>query len=322
MKILVTGGAGFIGSNFVRYVLAKHPGDEIVNFDKLTYAGNLESLADVESNPRYSFVQGDICDPAAVLAAMDGVDAVVNFAAESHVDRSITGAAEFVRTNVLGTQVILEAVKELKIERLLHISTDEVYGSIKEGSFKEGDRLEPSSPYSASKASADLLCHAYHTTFDLPVIVSRSANNFGPYQFPEKIIPLFVTNTLEGRNVPVYGDGMNVRDWTYVIDNCAALDLILREGKVGEMYNVGAGNEVPNIELTKRILALLGKDESMITYVADRLGHDRRYSIDSSKVRALGWEPEHGFEEALRLTVEWYQSNESWWRKLKPAQTV
>lgn len=317
MKILVTGGAGFIGSNFIRFMLAEHADVRIVNYDKLTYAGNLENLADLEGDPRYDFVRGDICDPRAVMEAMEGCDAVVNFAAESHVDRSITGPAEFIATNVFGTQVILEAVKKLKVERLLHISTDEVYGSIEKGSFKETDRLSPSSPYSASKASADLLCNAYFVTFGVPVIISRSSNNFGPYQYPEKIIPLFVTNALDGKALPVYGDGLNVRDWTYVEDNCAALDLILREGKPGEIYNVGAGNEVPNIELTRRILKVLGKGESLIEYVADRPGHDRRYSIDSSKVRALGWAPKRDFEEALRLTVEWYRDNEGWWRKLK-----
>lgn len=322
MKIMVTGGAGFIGSNFIRYMLDEHPDVRIVNYDKLTYAGNLENLADVEDDPRYEFVRGDICDPQAVADAMKGCDAVVNFAAESHVDRSITGPAEFIATNVFGTQVILEAVKKLKVERFLHISTDEVYGSIGEGSFKETDRLNPSSPYSASKASADLLCNAYFVTFGVPVIISRSSNNFGPYQYPEKIIPLFVTNALEGKALPVYGDGLNVRDWTYVEDNCAALDLILREGKPGEIYNVGSGNEVPNIELTRRILKVLGKDENLIEYVADRPGHDRRYSIDSSKVRALGWTPKRDFEEALKLTVEWYRDNEDWWRKLKAQSEV
>ncbi len=317
MRILVTGGAGFIGSNFIRYVLGKYPNVRVVNYDKLTYAGNLENLADVEGDARYEFIRGDICDSKAVLEAMEGCDAVVNFAAESHVDRSITGPAEFIETNVCGTQVILDAVKKLKVERLLHISKDEVYGSIEAGSFKETDRLNPSSPYSASKAAADLLCNSYFVTFGVPVIVSRSSNNFGPYQFPEKIIPLFVTNALEDIPVPVYGDGLNVRDWTYVEDNCAALDAILREGKPGEVYNVGAGNEVSNLELTRRILDILGKDESLIRYVADRPGHDRRYSIDSSKVRALGWAPRLDFDEALRLTVEWYRDNEGWWRKLK-----
>ncbi|MHB0977110.1 MAG: dTDP-glucose 4,6-dehydratase [Candidatus Aquicultorales bacterium] len=320
MQLFITGGAGFIGSNFIHYILGKHSSDTVINFDKLTYAGNLDNLKGIEDDPRYTFVQGDVCDSRAVVEAMEGADAVVNFAAESHVDRSITGPAAFVETNVSGTQVILDAVRQLKVERLLHISTDEVYGSIEKGSFKEGDRLEPSSPYSASKAAADLLCRSYFTTFKTPVLVSRSANNFGPYQYPEKMIPLFVTNLLEGKPVPVYGDGLNVRDWTYVEDNCAGLDLVLRRGTPGEIYNIGAGNELPNIELTKKILGLLGKDDSFITYVEDRPGHDRRYSIDSSKVRSLGWSPAHGFEEALRMTIDWYKENEWWWRKLKETE--
>lgn len=317
MKLLVTGGAGFIGSNFVRYMLAEHPDYEIINFDKLTYAGNLKNLRDIENNPRYRFVKGDICDPAAVMAAVKGCDAVVNFAAESHVDRSIDSAKEFLNTNVLGTEVVLEAVRDLGIPRLLHISTDEVYGSTEKGSFKETDSLEPSSPYSASKASADLLCLAHRTTFGTPVLITRSSNNFGPYQYPEKLIPLFSTNMLEDISVPLYGDGKNVRDWCFVEDNCRGLDVVLHNGAIGEIYNIGAGNELSNIDITKGILEHLNKPESLVNYVTDRLGHDRRYSIETKKARALGWAPKYDFKEALALTIDWYSNNEWWWRPLK-----
>jgi dTDP-glucose 4,6-dehydratase len=317
VKILVTGGAGFIGSNFVRHVLTTHRDDTVVNLDKLTYAGNLENLRDVEGNPRYRFVKGDICDGAAAREAMRGADAVVHFAAETHVDRSNLGADEFLRTNVNGTFTLLEAARELRIARFVAVSTDEVYGSIAEGAAREGDALNPSNPYSASKAAADLLARAYWTTHRLPVLITRSSNNFGPYQYPEKVIPLFVTNALEDRSLPLYGDGRNVRDWLYVLDNCAAIDLVLRRGLEGEIYNIGGAAEVQNVALTRRILDLLGKPESLITPVADRPGHDRRYALDSGKIRALGWTPATGFDAALASTVEWYRTHEAWWKPIK-----
>jgi dTDP-glucose 4,6-dehydratase len=317
VKILVTGGAGFIGSNFVRHVLTARPGDSVVNLDKLTYAGNLENLRDVEADPRYRFVHGDICDPAGVREAMRGVDAVVHFAAETHVDRSNLGADDFLRTKVTGTFTLLEAARELRVGRFLAVSTDEVYGSIARGAAREGDVLNPSNPYSASKAAADLLVRAYWTTHRLPVLVTRSSNNFGPYQYPEKVIPLFVTNALEDKPLPLYGDGKNVRDWLYVLDNCAAIDLVLREGRAGEIYNIGGGVEVENVALTRRILALLGKPESLIRPVTDRPGHDRRYALDSAKVGALGWSPASSFETALAATVEWYRAHEAWWKPIK-----
>src|SRR6266849_9734457 len=320
MKLLVTGGAGFIGSNFVRHVLASHPGDAVVNLDKLTYAGNLENLRDVEANPRYRFVKGDICDGPVVREAMRGADAVVHFAADTHVDRSNVGADDFLRTNVTGTFTLLEAARELRVGRFLSVSTDEVYGSIAAGAAREGDILNPSNPYSASKAAADLLVRAYWTTHHLPVLVTRSSNNFGPYQYPEKVIPLFVTNALEDKPLPLYGDGKNVRDWLYVLDNCAAIDLVLRRGREGEIYNIGGGHEVENIVLTRQILHLLGKPETLIQPVKDRPGHDRRYSVDSKKVRQLGWTPRHRFGEALRATVEWYREHEAWWRPLKSGE--
>ena len=317
MKILVTGGAGFIGSNFVRHVLTAHPDDSVVNLDKLTYAGNPENLRDIEADPRYRFVKGDICDAALVRELMTGMDAVVHLAAETHVDRSNLGADDFLRTNVNGTFTLLEAARELKIGRFLAVSTDEVYGSIAEGAAREGDVLNPSNPYSASKAAADLLVRAYWTTHRLAVLITRSSNNFGPFQYPEKVIPLFVTNALEGKPLPLYGDGKNVRDWLYVLDNCAAIDLVLRKGRDGEIYNIGGGTEVENVALTRRILDLLGKPESLITPVADRPGHDRRYALDSSKVGALGWAPSSSFDRALAATVEWYRTHEAWWRPIK-----
>jgi dTDP-glucose 4,6-dehydratase len=316
MKLFVTGAAGFIGSNYVRHVLATSD-DEITVFDALTYAGNLATLAEVHDDPRFRFVRGDICDRGAVRAAMAGHDRVVHFAAESHVDRSIASPDAFVRTNCDGTNVMCDVARDLEVDRFLHISTDEVYGSIKAGSFKETDPLGPRSPYSASKAGSDLIALAYQETYGLPVIVTRSSNNFGPWQYPEKVIPLFVTNLLDGRKVPLYGDGLNVRDWCYVGDNCAGVDAVLRNGQVGEIYNLGAGNEITNRELTDRILALLGKGEEMIQYVEDRMGHDRRYSIDTSKVQALGWQPAHDLDAALAETVEWYQANRAWWEPLK-----
>ena len=318
MRLFVTGGAGFIGSNYVHHVLATSD-DEVMVYDALTYAGNLDNLRDVEDDRRYRFVKGDITDRAAVEEAMAGHDAVVHFAAESHVDRSIVSPDEFVHTNCDGTNVIMDVARRLEVARVLHISTDEVYGSIEKGTFSETDPLTPRSPYSASKAGSDLIALSYFTTYGLPVLISRSSNNFGPYQYPEKVIPLFVTNLLDGEKVPLYGDGMNVRDWCYVEDNCAGVDLVLRRGEIGEIYNIGAGNEIPNRVLTEKILALLGADESMINYVEDRLGHDRRYSIDTAKVEALGWRPQRDLDEALAATVEWYREHRSWWEPLKAA---
>jgi dTDP-glucose 4,6-dehydratase len=291
-------------------------------FDALTYAGNRSTLADLDDNPRFAFVEGDICNRDAVVAAMAGHDTVVHFAAESHVDRSIVNPDEFVRTNCNGTNVLCDIATQLEVERFLHISTDEVYGSIDEGSFSETDPLAPRSPYSASKAGSDLIALAYHETYGLPVVVTRSSNNFGPYQFPEKVIPLFVTNLLDGRKVPLYGDGLNIRDWCYVDDNCAAVDVVLRTGATGQIYNIGAGNEITNRDLTHRILALLGAGDDMIEPVADRKGHDRRYSVDTTKVRALGWAPAHDLDAALESTVAWYRDRRDWWEPLRPASAV
>jgi dTDP-glucose 4,6-dehydratase len=316
MKLFVTGAAGFIGSNYVRMVLASTD-DEVTVFDALTYAGNRDNLADLEHDPRLTFVHGDICDREAAMRAMHGHDAVVHFAAESHVDRSIVSPDDFVRTNCDGTNVMCDVARRVGVERFLHISTDEVYGSIDEGSFTEDDRLSPRSPYSASKAGSDLIALSYHTTYGLPVLVTRSSNNFGPYQFPEKVIPLFVTNLFEGRKVPLYGDGGNIRDWCYVLDNCRAVDQVLRMGVVGEIYNIGGGNEITNRELTHKLLVLTGRDESFIEPVADRLGHDRRYSVTIEKVVALGWRPDHDLDDALAATVEWYRANRAWWEPLR-----
>ena len=319
MKILITGGAGFIGSNCVRYLLAQHADDEVVNLDALTYAGNLENLADIAAQPRYRFVRGDIADRAAVDDAMRGVDAVVNFAAESHVDRSIDDPASFLHTNVTGTLVLLEAARRASVQRFVQVSTDEVYGSLgPTGRFDEASPLRPSSPYSTSKAAADLLAFSFWTTYRLPVIVTRCSNNFGPYQFPEKVIPLFVTNALADQPLPLYGDGLNERDWIYVDDHCAALDLVLRRGRPGEVYNIGGGNEYTNRELTERILRELGKPLSLIRHVTDRPGHDRRYAIDASKLRQeLGWQPARTFAAALRQTVVWYRDHPGWWQRVK-----
>jgi dTDP-glucose 4,6-dehydratase len=317
MRLLVTGGSGFIGTNFVRDQLARHPERSVVNLDALTYAGNPANLADLAADPRYVFVRGDIRDAALVGELMGEVDAVVHFAAESHVDRSITDPGAFVSTNVQGTFTLLEAARRDGVDRFLHVSTDEVYGSIAEGAFRETDPLRPSSPYSASKAGSDLLALAYHMTHGLPVVVTRCSNNYGPYQFPEKLIPLFVTNLLEGRKVPVYGSGTNVREWIYVLDHCRAIDFVLDRGAPGEVYNIGSGVEKTNLEITDALLRLLGRDESAVEHVDDRKGHDFRYAIDCSKLRALGWTPAFGFEEALAETVDWYRANEAWWRPLK-----
>jgi dTDP-glucose 4,6-dehydratase len=313
--VFVTGGAGFIGSNYVHHVMAETD-DEVTVFDALTYAGNRANLADLEGDSRFRFVQGDICDREAVAAAMAGHDAVVHFAAESHVDRSLLDPDVFVRTNCSGTNVVCDTAVQVGVERFLHISTDEVYGSIEEGSFVETDLLAPRSPYSASKAGSDLIALAYHETHGLPVVVTRSSNQFGPYQFPEKLIPYFVTTLLDGGVVPLYGDGLNIRDWLFVRDNCEGVDLVLRQGEVGQVYNIGAGNERTNRDVTDRLLAILGKDESSVRYVEDRLGHDRRYSIDASKVAALGFKPKRTFEDALEETVRFYVEHREWWEPL------
>ena len=320
MRLVVTGGAGFIGSNFVRFMLRRYDDLEVVNLDKLTYAGNLENLRDVENDARYTFVKGDICDAAVVRDALSGADAVVNFAAETHVDRSISGPQDFIRTDVLGTHTLLEAVRELGVKRYLQISTDEVYGSTETGSFDEDSVLDPSSPYSASKAAGDLLVLAYHRTFGAPVLLTRSSNNYGPWQYPEKIIPLFITNAIDDQPLPVYGDGLNVRDWLHVDDNCAAVDVVLREGRDGEVYNIGGGSEVKNLALTRQILKLLGKGPDLIRFVVDRPGHDRRYSVDCGKVQALGWRPTTTFGAGLERTVAWYHDNPGWWRKIKSGE--
>jgi len=319
-NVLITGGAGFIGSNFVRSLLREQRDARIVNFDKLTYAGNLENLSDIQHDPRYTFVRGDICDRASLDAAFRdfAIDTVVHFAAESHVDRSILGASVFIQTNVVGTQVLLDAAKDHGVERFLHVSTDEVYGSLgAEGRFSESTPLHPNSPYAASKAGSDLLALAYHHTFGIPVVMTRCSNNYGPYQFPEKLIPLMIINALHGKPLPVYGDGMQVRDWLHVDDHCAAIRCVLSHGRVGEVYNIGGNNEWKNIDIVRLLLRTMGKPESLITYVTDRPGHDRRYAIDARKIkRELGWEPAVRFEQGLPKTVEWYLSHESWWQRI------
>lgn len=321
MKLLVTGGLGFIGSNFIRHMLSAHPDYSIVNLDKMTYAGNPANLADIEKDKRYSFIKGDICDAAIVEKAVSGVDAIVNFAAESHVDRSIVSAGSFVQTDVFGTYVLLEAVKKHKIGRFLHISTDEVYGSIQSGSFTEESTLSPNSPYAASKAGGDLVVRSYFKTFNLPVVITRSSNNYGPYQYPEKFIPLFITNALEDKKLPLYGDGKNVRDWLHVMDNCEGLDLVLQKGKVGEVYNIGGGNERQNLEIVKIILDELKKPESLVEHVKDRPGHDRRYSLGIGKIKKeLGWSPKRDFAKGLRETIAWYKNNPQWWQDIKVKQ--
>ena len=321
MKLLVTGGAGFIGSNFIHYWLKNHPDDEIINFDKLTYAGNLDNLKSIEKNPNYTFIKGDIVSVEDVEKAVREVDAIVNFAAESHVDRSIIDPAPFITTNVLGTQILLDAALKSKAVRFHHVSTDEVYGALtldSQEKFSEETPYHPNSPYAASKAASDHLVRAYYETYRLPITISNCSNNFGPYQFPEKLISLTITNLLEGKKAPVYGDGKYMRDWLYVEDHCSAIDLILEKGKVGETYCIGVDNDIPNIEVVKKILEILGKGHEEIEYVKDRPGHDRRYAIDASKIKnKLGWKSNFNFEESLKLTVKWYQDNGDWWKKLK-----
>jgi dTDP-glucose 4,6-dehydratase len=318
--ILVTGGAGFIGSNFCRYMLGKYPEYRIVVLDALTYAGNMDNLADLADDPRFMFFQGDIRDKSIVENLVRNVDAIVNFAAETHVDRSIDDPGGFVLTDVYGVFTLLEACRKFGVEKFLHVSTDEVYGSIPVGKFKEGDPLEPNSPYSASKAGGELLARSYFVTYKVPVLITRGSNNYGPYQYPEKLIPFFITNALEGKELPVYGDGKQVRDWIYVMDHCEGIDTVLHEGEPGNAYNVGGGNERTNIEITKAILSMLGKPESLIKYVSDRPGHDVRYALDCERTKALGWTPRHDFEDALEATVRWYVDNEAWWRKIKEKQ--
>lgn len=320
MKLLVTGGAGFMGSNFIRYVLHKYPDYKIVNIDKLTYAGNLENLRDIEKNPNYKFAKGDICDAKLVDSLAEDADIIINYAAETHVDKSIINSRDFVMTDVVGTQALLEAAKRYKHPKYIQISTDEVFGSIGKGKFTEESPFLPNSPYSASKAGGDLLCRAYAQTYKMPIIVTHSVNFFGPYQYPEKLIPLFATNLLEGKKVPLYGNGENIREWIYTEDHCSAIDFILHKGIAGEVYNIGAGDEKTNLEIAKLILKMINKNDSNIQFVKDRLAHDWRYALDSSKLRALGWAPKYDFESALRKTVEWYKNNENWWKPLKSGE--
>ena len=317
-EVLVTGGAGFIGGNFVRHSLATHPDWRITTLDKLTYAGRIESLRDVMDDPRHTFIRGDIGDQVVAAPLVERADIVVHFAAETHVDRSIAAAGDFIRTDVLGTFVLLEAARRAShLKRFVQISTDEVYGSLAEGSSRESDELKPRNPYSASKAAADRLAYSYFATYGVPVIVTRSSNNYGPYQFPEKVIPLFVTNAIDDLSLPLYGDGGNVRDWMHVDDHCRALDLLIASGANGETYNVGGGNEVRNVDLTHAILEAVGRPRTLVQPVKDRLGHDRRYSLDSTKVRKMGWTPSVPFADGLRATIDWYKANEWWWRPIK-----
>ena len=316
MHLLVTGGAGFIGSNFVRMMLQKHEDIQITNLDKLTYCGNLENLRDIEKDPRYSFVKGDIADQKLVAGTMKDVDQVIHFAFESHVDRYLQDASAFLQTDVVGTFVLLEEARKNDVKKFINVGTDESYGHILNGSFKETDALNPRNPYSAAKAAADRLSYAFSETYGLNVSITRGSNNYGPYQFPEKVIPLFITNLLQQKKVPLYGEGKNVREWLYVLDHCEAIDLVRKKGKKGEAYNVGSGKEIINKELTMQILKLFGKGEEMIEFVPDRLGHDLRYAINSEKISELGWKPKHEFETALKQTIEWYKQNEHWWKPL------
>ncbi|MEK6564610.1 MAG: dTDP-glucose 4,6-dehydratase [Candidatus Omnitrophota bacterium] len=317
MRLLITGGAGFIGSNFIRHILTKYPDYKIINLDKLTYAGNPENLRAVEKNKNYAFIKGDINDTKLVEKILTSCDILINFAASTHVDRSIKDASDFIRANIQGTYSLLEAARHKKLKLFLQISTDEVYGSILEGKSREKDPLEPNSPYSASKASADHLVRSYHITYKLPTIITRSSNNFGPYQYPEKAIPLFVTNLLEEKKIPLYGDGLNCRDWIFVLDNCRAIDTVMHKGKTGEIYNIATESEIPNILLVKKILSLTRKPASLIKYVPDRPGHDRRYALNCAKLRNLGWQKEFKLGPALKITIDWYKNNQSWWKKLK-----
>jgi dTDP-glucose 4,6-dehydratase len=319
-KFLVTGGAGFIGSNYVRYLLKKYTDVEVINLDKLTYAGNLDNLKDIADDPRYTFIKGDIGNDVLVNQIMPEIDVVVNFAAESHVDRSIGAPDDFIKTDIYGTFVLLEAARRTKIERFIQISTDEVYGSIDKGSFVETDTLMPSSPYSASKTGADRLAFSYFVTYGIPVQITRCSNNFGPFHYPEKLIPLFVTNAIEDKSLPIYGDGKNVRDWIYVEDHCDGVDFVYNHGDIGEVYNIGGGNERTNLEITEYILRRLEKPASLMAFVKDRLGHDRRYALDCSRLRALGWRPQHDFETAMDKTIAWYLDNRSWWQKIKSGE--
>ncbi|MBU8921115.1 MAG: dTDP-glucose 4,6-dehydratase [Bacteroidales bacterium] len=316
-KILVTGGAGFIGSNFARMLMNRKAKRKVVVLDKLTYAGNLDNLADLSGMDGFEFVKGDICNGRLLDELMSGTDIIYNFAAETHVDRSILEAGSFVKTDVVGTYTLLQMALKHKVRRFVQISTDEVYGSIEKGKFRESDPMRPNSPYSASKAGADMLVRSFHRTFGLPVIITRSSNNFGPFQHPEKFIPLFTTNALEGKPMPLYGDGKNVRDWIYVEDNCRAIELVGRKGKVGEVYNIGAGDEKKNIFIAKKIVSLSGADKDLLTLVSDRPGHDRRYAVDTRKIKLLGWKKKVPFNEGMLMTIDWYRDNEDWWRKIK-----
>jgi dTDP-glucose 4,6-dehydratase len=319
---MVTGGAGFIGSNFARMILNKYPDYHVLVYDKMTYAGNPDNLLDLQDNPRFNIIAGDIADQEKVDETVEkyGVDTIVNFAAESHVDRSIEEPGGFIQTNVYGPFVLLEAVRKFKLERMLQVSTDEVYGEVMQGSSKENDLLKPRSPYSSAKAGGELVALSYYTTYETPIVVTRGSNTYGPYHYPEKLFPLFITNALEDKPLPVYGDGMQVRDWLYVLDHCDGIDVVLHKGEPGEIYNIGGGNERHNIDVTYAILDLLGKPRSLIHYVEDRKGHDRRYSIDTTKARALGWQPQKSFEEGLKETVDWYVNNPWWWEKIKSGE--